>query len=424
MSRKNRVLSFLKEFPILSQIILSYGIGIVATLIYIIIGNKNLHGLFPGLFVTAFFIGAAFIYPLIITGYQFILFIKALKKKDSKNLKTAYDLWSFLLSLFYEFIYLTLYKEVVFFANWHEQLYNRQIHTPINPDFSLSVMFLLIINIVGFSVLRMKSVNELPPLITVLCISSTYRGLGFILFWTYQISTFERITDFYLLLPCVVTFLIVMRTIVIKVKEFKPDTYKMSKIDSIPILNKLNAVLMDSKNWPVLGFLFMLPILAIVIMILILFGQSPNSLIKAFTETSDWNLSGQTSPQNLYHDEHYLCTVAAGGHKKIVKPLRKGIRHGNTVIVNRQLLVANAFEQILEEKMPKAHKVIRGIYDKYGFPLAKLINSKWMADIIWIIMKPLEWVFLIIIYLCDKHPEDRIAIQYTGKTSINFVPYK
>ena len=47
MSRKNRVLSFLKEFPILSQIILSYGIGIVATLIYIIIGNKNLHGLFP-----------------------------------------------------------------------------------------------------------------------------------------------------------------------------------------------------------------------------------------------------------------------------------------------------------------------------------------------------------------------------------------
>lgn len=30
-------------------------------------------------------------------------------------------------------------------------------------------------------------------------------------------------------------------------------------------------------------------------------------------------------------------------------------------------------------------------------------------------MKPLEWLFLIVLYLTEVHPEDRIALQYTGK---------
>lgn len=30
-------------------------------------------------------------------------------------------------------------------------------------------------------------------------------------------------------------------------------------------------------------------------------------------------------------------------------------------------------------------------------------------------MKPLEWFFVIVLYLTEVHPEDRIALQYTGK---------
>lgn len=33
------------------------------------------------------------------------------------------------------------------------------------------------------------------------------------------------------------------------------------------------------------------------------------------------------------------------------------------------------------------------------------------------IMKPLEWIFLCVLYLTDAHPENRIAVQYTGKTA-------
>ncbi len=37
------------------------------------------------------------------------------------------------------------------------------------------------------------------------------------------------------------------------------------------------------------------------------------------------------------------------------------------------------------------------------------------ADLIYFLMKPLEWLFLIVLYLVDANPENRIALQYTGK---------
>jgi hypothetical protein len=91
-----------------------------------------------------------------------------------------------------------------------------------------------------------------------------------------------------------------------------------------------------------------------------------------------------------------------------------GIRKGEKIIVNRQLCIANAFEDFIQEKTPKFHHFIRYIYDKYGYPLSKHINKAWQADITYILMKPLEWLFLIILYLFDQKPENRIAIQYTG----------
>ena len=146
--------------------------------------------------------------------------------------------------------------------------------------------------------------------------------------------------------------------------------------------------------------------------LLVLLGQSPSAAIRAWTETSDWNLSQKVAPQNIYYDEHYLCTVAAGGHRKLVRPQRMGVRHGHRVIVNRQLCIANAFEQILEEKTPRFHRAVRKFYDNYGFPIAKLIHSPYIADLIYLLMKPLEWLFLLVLYCTDPRPEDLIAVQY------------
>jgi len=59
---------------------------------------------------------------------------------------------------------------------------------------------------------------------------------------------------------------------------------------------------------------------------------------------------------------------------------------------------ANAFEQILEELTPKLHKAMRGFCDNHGFPLSKLIKTKAAADFVYIVMKPLEWFFLVGVY--------------------------
>ena len=157
------------------------------------------------------------------------------------------------------------------------------------------------------------------------------------------------------------------------------------------------------------------PVLLIVQFILILFGQKPDSFIRVFMETSSFNYSKipAPSPQIVSGDGHYLCTVSVKGHKNIVKPLRAGIRHGERITVNRQLLIANAFENVIEERVPKCHKVIRNFYDKYGYPISKHINTKWSADFVYILMKPLEWFFLFVLYTVDKNPENRIHIQYS-----------
>ena len=128
--------------------------------------------------------------------------------------------------------------------------------------------------------------------------------------------------------------------------------------------------------------------------------------------SADWTFSKQTPPPPSDYEGHYLCTVAAGGHKKVVKPLRFGSRRGATIIVNRQLCIANAFEEVIQIKFPSFHRMVRHIYDTYGYPLSKLIINPLRADVVYIIMKPLEWIFLLFLYLVDVRPEQRIRNQY------------
>ena len=108
-----------------------------------------------------------------------------------------------------------------------------------------------------------------------------------------------------------------------------------------------------------------------------------------------------------------MCTVAAGGHEKIVKPVRYGIRRNQKIVVNRQLLIANSFEDLIAERFPKSHRRIRNFYDKYGYPVSRHITTRTRADIVYIIMKPLEYIFLGVLYMFDTRPENRIAVQYS-----------
>ena len=176
---------------------------------------------------------------------------------------------------------------------------------------------------------------------------------------------------------------------------------------------QLYQFLEKTSHFRLAAFLLVLPLAAVLEIVLILCGQGADGTVQAFTQTADWTFSQQLPPPPLEYKGHYLCTVAAGGHRKLVRPLRLGYRRGAVIVVNRQLAVANAFEELLQERLPRLHRLVRHFYDNHGYPLSQKITTPFRADLVYLLMKPLEWLFAAVLYLFDLAPECRIARQYT-----------
>ena len=274
-----------------------------------------------------------------------------------------------------------------------------------------------ILGLISFGVLVVHG-TELSPIVYILCNCVLIINMYFAIMLFTQVlgsdpnNTILFYIGAYQYLGLIFMYLTVMT---INMKSITKRSYKGDIAYENKWLNKLYIFFIKINTKPFMLLLISLPLLLIIQFILILFGQKPDEFIRMFFDTSSYNYSMVPAPPPIliFQDSHYLCTVSARGHKKFVKPLRSGIRGGKRILVNRQLLIANAFEHILEEHTPKTHKFIRYIYDKYGYPLSKKINTKFSADITYVIMKPLEWFFLFILYCVDKNPENRINIQYS-----------
>ncbi len=352
--------------------------------------------------VIGIFYGILIVYPIVLTMINiYYLFHPKLFLESRVN-----DLIIIFLGSIYGCCY-SLIDNITFY-DYTTTLYNSEIHTPIYTQALLTVIVLLVIGYIGYFVLTYIPLSKMSPIIIVLSISFMYIGVYENILWIIQF--FNKNGWLYCILP-INYIIMVIKTMHYKVNEWK--NIDSNKTHDNPLLNTLYQLLLKSTLWPIIGFVLSWFVLGIILMILTLFGQQPDYFIQAYFNTSEWNLSQKISPDNIYYDEHYLCTVAARGHQKVVKPKRIGYRHGRMVIVNRQLCIANAFEQILEERLPIIHKYIRKFYDYFGFNFAAKINNPYYQDIIYVCMKPLEWIFLFVIYLHDIHPEDRIAMQYT-----------
>ncbi|HEY8970387.1 MAG TPA: DUF6688 family protein, partial [Puia sp.] len=112
------------------------------------------------------------------------------------------------------------------------------------------------------------------------------------------------------------------------------------------------------------------------------------------------------------------------GHQGLVKPVRAGVRAGAPIKCNRQLLIANAFEEWLEQHVAWLHRPVRRLYNHVGSYLHQhygVFDRKWVSDAVYLLMKPLEWLFLVTLYVVDRHPENRIAQQYTNREDRNYI---
>ena len=65
--------------------------------------------------------------------------------------------------------------------------------------------------------------------------------------------------------------------------------------------------------------------------------------------------------------------------------------------VTRQLQNLKCAEIALMALTPQLHKQLRRIYDRFGPPLAARLNNPFLADLAYLMLKPVEWVTMLVI---------------------------
>lgn len=345
---------------------------------------------------------AIVVLPFLLSIINIFSFIKYIvKKRETKRIKII-EIISAFIGFIYLFLSFGLYN--IKWASWNTRIYVFELHSMIEPKYAATVITFMVIAFIGYFYLKLVDCEKQPPLLSALSIACVYMGIIICSIWCIQTI------KYFPMILLALNYILIFIKIIIKTVYEKSILIKENKVTLK--FQCLSNLMKKAYMLPAVAFVLLIPLSGIVIAVLFLFGQAPDSFIKAWTETAEWTMSQRQSPPPLPYEGHYLCTVAANGHKRIVKPLRTGKRHGHTVIVNRQLCIANAFEQVIEEKAPRFHHIIRTIYDKTGYPISKHIKGKACCDIVYFIMKPLEWIFLIVLYCVDTKPENRISVQY------------
>lgn len=297
---------------------------------------------------------------------------------------------------------------------------DHQCYSPLSRDHLLS--FLLFFGLSFFSILVVSFKRlQLPPLVITICLAliaiGIFVNISFILQVTnhdvYDIYGYgnnsKSTTKILTLVPIQIILISILLFIsIVREKAKYNDKYVFQN----SFLNSINQILLRSRHIPLIALLLTLPVFVFITFVLLLFGQEVDSLVKVYTDTATWRFSQEQHPPILDHTGHYLCTVAAKGNPKVVNPLFIGQRNNRFIIVNRQLQIANAFEEMISSISPSLHRVIRSNYDNYGYNLSTLINNSMGSNLVFYLMKPLEGVFLVALYFYYVKPEKAIARQY------------
>lgn len=363
-----------------------------------------------------------FLLGLVATPFILIIIDIVLGIKKKKSL--IFEIIAFSMGLGYMMFCWEIWDPAVYSQPINRLMAFASAHEPVSREHVMTLIAIAVVGFLAYLILKYAG-RHLAPLAKVFCIGGIYGGVIVNVLFLMQLLCGARPVDIspgqvfgenivYILCECIVPVLFLIHVGRMFSSFIRQQAEEQEKIryEGNGFLAGCNRFLCKGANLYWAAFLAMIPLYGIVICILCLFGQKPDSVIKAFTQTSDWILSGEISPPPVEYDAHYLCTVSLRGHRGLVKPIRYGIRRGNRIVVNRQLCVANAFEQLLQERTPRFHKAVRHFYDTCGYPISKWITNPWSADVVYLIMKPLEWIFVAVLYLFDEKPENRICSQY------------
>lgn len=131
-------------------------------------------------------------------------------------------------------------------------------------------------------------------------------------------------------------------------------------------------------------------ILSIVAWIL---GLSATYIWKVYEAKKLFNELPETPPSGCF-----IVTAAGKGHQNFVGSF---FSPAHNKVMTRQLIIFYQFEFYLMERFPRFHKGLRKVYNIIGPKIAKRIHTKWIADMVYLLLKPLEF-FILLILICRK----------------------
>jgi hypothetical protein len=86
----------------------------------------------------------------------------------------------------------------------------------------------------------------------------------------------------------------------------------------------------------------------------------------------------------------FVVTAASHGHARCVGPFVEITRNGRSLRANQQLMNFWQFESLWVQRAPRSHRAFRRCYNRFGPLLAAKIKSPWLADAVYLLLKPLE----------------------------------
>lgn len=98
----------------------------------------------------------------------------------------------------------------------------------------------------------------------------------------------------------------------------------------------------------------------------------------------------------------FLVTAATRGHQQLVGPFFEVARRNQKQIANRQLATLWQFEDLWRDKSPRSHGAFRRVYNQVGPHVARRISQPWMADIVYLAIKPVELLATLMLALATK----------------------
>ncbi len=87
--------------------------------------------------------------------------------------------------------------------------------------------------------------------------------------------------------------------------------------------------------------------------------------------------------------ECFIVTAAARGHQTIVN---SSVDCTTGRLTNSQLAAFRALEDWMIRHIPRVHRVARSVYNVIAPPIARSIIFRWQADLVYLLLKPLEWL--------------------------------